>query len=275
MKTGTIQSKLLGAARKELKQAAGRDNVISKTEQKALPKDLQKVLTAARKTDARITVTDAVDAYANYVSKALTKVDKANKGDVSKTEAKAISDLALRSRVLDIVEGAKPPSSGPGPVNVGELNAEIEDLQTVWGDENIMDGHVQLESTIVAGNSAKDTASRDLDAQKGDDFDAFVGPRTFDGPRALTRADINSLAKAVNDDGMQYANPDAISGFRAQLETIVKKLGGPNGLEVAVAKQKVKVERISDTDTFAAQVWTIRNPETNDAVSFQIRKGSL
>ena len=273
MKTGTIQKQLLGTARKELTKAAGNGGVISKTEQKALPKDLQKVLTAARKTDSRITVADAVDAYANYVSKALSSVDKANKGDVSKTEAKAISDLALRSKVLDIVDSTAP--TGPGPVNVGQLNAEIEDLQGVWGDENIMDGHVQLESTIVAGNNAKDTASRDLDSQLGDDFDKFVGARTFDGPRALTKADVNSLAKAVNDDGMQYSGPEAIPGFRAQIDQIVKKLGGPAGLEVAVARQKVEVHGISDTDQFAAQVWTIRNPSTNDAVSFAIRKGSL
>lgn len=274
MKTGTIQNKLLGSARKELSKAAGRDNVISKADEKALPKDLQKVITQARKTDSRVTVSEAVDAYAAYVSKALTKVDKANKGDVSKTEAKAISDLALRSKVLDIVESAAP-STGPGHVNPGELNATIEDLQTEWGDANIMDGHLSLEGTIVAGNSAKATAERDFTSHLGDDFDKFVGPRTFDGPRAWAKTDVNALAKAINDDGLQYANPDEVPTFRRQIEDLVKKLGGPAGLEVAVVKQKVEVHGISDTDSFPAQLWTIRNPETNDAVSIAVRKGSL
>lgn len=274
MKTGTIQTKLLGSARKELKQAAGRDNIISKADEKALPKDLQKVIAQARKTDSRVTVNEAVDAYAAFVSKALSAVDKANKGDVSKTEAKAISDRALRSKVLDIVESSAP-TGGPGPVNRGELDWAIEDLQTEWGDANIMDGHLSLEGTIVAGNSAKATAERDFEALLGDAFDKFTGARTFDGPRALTRADVNALAKAVNDDGLQYSGPEEIPAFRGQIDNLVKKLGGPNGLEVAVVKQNVEVHGISDTDKFPAQVWTIRNPVTNDAVSIAVRKGSL
>jgi hypothetical protein len=274
MKTGTIQTKLLGSARKELKQAAGKDNVISKADEKALPKDLQKVIAQARKTDSRVTVSEAVDAYAAYVSKALNAVDKANKGDVSKTEAKAISDLALRSKVLDIVDSSAP-TGGPGPVNRGELDWAIEDAQTEWGDANIMDGHVSLEGTIVAGNNVKTTAERDFEALLGDAFDAFSGARTFDGPRALTKTDATALARAVNDDGLQYANTDELPHLRGQVESIIKKLGGPNGLEVAVVKQNVEVHGISDTDKFPAQLWTIRNPVTNDAVSFAVRKGSL
>lgn len=50
---------------------------------------------------------------------------------------------------------------------------------------------------------------------------------------------------------------------------------GPEGLEVASVQQSVKTERISDTDTFRAQAWTVRNPRTNDAITITIRKGSL
>ena len=42
-----------------------------------------------------------------------------------------------------------------------------------------------------------------------------------------------------------------------------------------MVKQRVQVFGISDTDAFPAQVWTIRNPRTNDAVSIAVRKGSL
>lgn len=122
------------------------------------------------------------------------------------------------------------------------------------------------------GGNAKDTAIRDLEALKGDDF---VGARKTDGPRALTKADLVTIANAVNDDVFQYATRDEASRIRRELEGVVKKLGGPAGLEVASVQQSVKTERISDTDTFRAQAWTLRNPRTNDAITITIRKGSL
>lgn len=88
------------------------------------------------------------------------------------------------------------------------------------------------------------------------------------------------LSKAAGRDNViskadEKALPKDLQTFRRQIEDLVKKLGGPGGLEVAVVKQKVEVHGISDTDSFPAQVWTIRDPETNDAVSIAVRKGSL
>jgi hypothetical protein len=273
MKTQSVQRQLIGDARKTLTQAAGDNALVSKTEAKKLPKDLQKAIAAASTAGKPVKVKDAVDAYAAMVSSALTSVDKGKKGDLTLAEAKKISDLALRSKVLDVIDTGA--TTGPGPVNRGQLDAAIEDLQTVWGDENIMDGHVGVATTIVAGNNAKDTAIRDLEALKGDDFDAFVGTRKTDGPRPLTKADLATIANAVNDDGFQYANRGEAARIRGELENVVKKLGGPNGLEVAQVSQSVKTERISDTDTFPAQAWTLRNARTGDAITITIRKGSL
>ena len=273
MKTQSLQRQLIGEARKALTTAAGADAAITKTEAKRLPKELQKAVESARSADKAVKVKDAVDAYAALVSSALTKVDKGTKGDLTLSEAKKISDLALRSKVLEVIESGA--STGPGPVNPGQLAAAIEDVQTVWGDENIMDGHVALSSTVVAGGNAKDTAIRDLQALKGDDFDDFVGARKIDGPRPLTKADLATIANAVNDDGFQYATRDEANRIRKELEGVVKKLGGPAGLEVASVQQSVKTSRISDTDTFRAQAWTIRNATSGDAITITIRKGSL
>lgn len=273
MKTTTLQRQLIGEARKALSSAAGADAALTKTEAKRLPKELQKAVEAARTSGKAVKVKDAVDAYAALVSTALKTVDKGTKGDLTASEAKKIADLALRSKVLEVIESGS--TTGPGPVNPGQLAAAIEDVQTTWGDENIMDGHVALSSTVVAGGNAKDTAIRDLEALRGDDFDAFVGTRKVDGPRPLTKADLATIANAVNDDGFQYATRDEATRIRRELEGVIKKLGGPEGLEVASVQQSVKTERISDTDTFRAQAWTVRNPRTNDAITVTIRKGSL
>lgn len=274
MKTQSLQRKLIAEARKSLTEAAGSNGLLSKTEAKGLSKDLQKAFAAASTDGKAVKINKAVDAYAAIVSTALTTVDKGKKGDLTLAEAKKISDVALRGKAIDFIDGGAP-TTGPGPVNPAALAAEIEDLQGVWGDENIMDGYVGLSSTIVAGNSAKDTAIRDLEALKGDDFDSFVGTRKTDGPRPLTTADLTTIANAVNDDGFQYATRGEASRIRRELEAVVKKLGGPAGLEVASVSQSVKTDRISDTDTFPAQAWTLRNARTGDAITIAIRKGSL
>lgn len=273
MKTGTIRQQLLGAARSEFKSAAGNDTILSKVDEKKLPADLKAAVAELRKRDSRVTVNEAVDAYAAYVSKALDGVDTRNKGDVSKTEAKAIADLALRSKVLDIVGGGTVVQ--PGPVNALALASTIEDLQSEWGDANIMDGHLSIQSTVVRQNDLLPTIDAEVERLKGDAFDSYVSSRIVDGPRSLKRTDVGALARAINDDGLQYESADELPAFKRQLDDLLKKLGGPDGLQVAVAKQQVKVDSISDTDAFALQVWSFRNPVTNDAVSIAVRKGSL
>lgn len=273
MKTQSLQRQLIGQARKALTTAAGVDAAINKTEARRLPKELQKAVESARSAGKSVKVKDALDAYAALVSTALTRVDKGTKGDLTVNEAKKISDLTLRSKVLEVIELGS--TAGPGPVNAGQLAAAIEDVQTTWGDENIMDGHVALSSTVVAGGNAKDTAIRDLGALKGDDFDDFVGARKTVGPRPLAVADLAAIANAVNDDGFQYASRDEAPRIRKELEGVVKKLGGPQGLEVGSVQQSVRTARISDTETFRAQAWTLRNPRTGDAITVTIRKGSL
>ena len=232
------------------------------------------------RTGAQVTPADVKRAVEYAKKSMIAKYDLDSNG-LSKDE---IAKMSLTGkRAVDLakaLKGAAPtpdveaPGAGPGPVNRHALDSAIEDIQTEWGDANIMDGHASLEATIVTRNAVA-TAERDLAAMLGDDFDKFVSPRIAEGPRALTTADLGKIARAVNDDGLQYANSDAVADFRKQLEGIVKQLGGPAGLEVGVVRQQVQVFGISDTDKFPAQVWTIRNPVTNDAVSIAVRKGSL
>jgi hypothetical protein len=279
VKTETVRRQLIGDGRKALKDAAGSNGVISKAEQKKLPKDMQQAVKGARKPGAPVKVDDAVDAYASTVSEALKAVDKRAKGTLSNAEASRVAEPALRARVLDTrtqLAGKTSNSGTPGPVNRGALDNALEDLQSTWGDENIMDGAVGMQSTVVAGRNAKDTALRNMqDLASSGDVDALVGKARVDGPRALKKADVDAMARAVNDDGFQYASTDELARIRGEVANIIKKLGGPTGLEVAVVRQNAKCLHLSDTDTFPAQVWVVRNPQTEDAVSLMVRKGSL
>jgi len=230
------------------------------------------------KTGAQVTSDDVKRAVAYAKEHMIDNYDLNNNG-LSKDEIAKMSVTGkLAVQLARELKGAvvAPDSSGPGPVNCGALDRALEDLQEEWGSENIMDGMVGVQSTVVSGGSAKTTAERDLQALvSSGDLDELVGARTGDGPRPLKSADLDQLAKAVNNDGFQYANPDEIGRIRGQIENILKKLGGPAGLEVGLVKQQAKALYISDTDTFPVQCWAFRNPTTDDAVSFVVRKGSL
>ena len=279
-------NRALETAAKTLLTIGGSDGRISRTEVKnALATDKVPRKQAALvdvffkfidnrdfKTGAQVTEKDVKRAVAYAKEHMVAKYDLDHNG-LSKDEVAKMS--LTGKRAVDLAKALKGAAPEVHPVNAGTLAAAIEDLQTEWGDANIMDGHIGISSTVVARNSAAATAERDLAAMLGDDFDKFLSPRIAEGPRALTNADIGKIAKAVNDDGLQYANSDELPAFRKQIENLVKKLGGPAGLEVGLVKQDVQVLRISDTHAFAAQVWTIRNPATNDAVSISVRKGSL
>lgn len=77
-----------------------------------------------------------------------------------------------------------------------------------------------------------------------------MGARTSDGPRKASKSDIQALAKAMNDDGFQYANAGDVGRIKQQIEGVLKALGGPAGLDVAVVKQNVEAHFISDTQRF-------------------------
>ena len=57
---------------------------------------------SARAANPRVRVGDAVDAFARKVTRALAAVDSAGKGTLTLAEARRITDLSLRSRVLDV-----------------------------------------------------------------------------------------------------------------------------------------------------------------------------
>jgi hypothetical protein len=230
------------------------------------------------KSGAQVTAADVKRAVAYAKEHMIDNYDLNNNGlskdEIAKMSVTGKLAVALARELKEA--GATTDSGGAGSVNRGALDRALEDLQEEWGSENIMDGMVAVQSTVVAGGSAKDTAVRDLEGLvSSGDLDGLVGARATDGPRPLKPADLAALAKAVNDDGFQYANPDEIGRIRGQIENILKKLGGPAGLEVALVKQQGKANFISDTDTFPVQLWVFRNPATEDAVNFAVRKGSL
>ena len=114
VRTNAVRNALIGDARKALTEAAGSNQIVSKTEAKKLPADVAKAVAAAREEKTRVTVDDAVDKYASIVSRVLAAVDKRGKGTLSEAEAKRIYDPELRARVLDI--RASLAAGGPGPV---------------------------------------------------------------------------------------------------------------------------------------------------------------
>jgi hypothetical protein len=284
VRTEKVRDTLIGQARTKLKEAAGPSGpaLISRKEENKLPEDLKRAVDFARKKKPRVTVEDAVASYAKHVSQVLGAVDKKGRGILSEKEAKAITDTALRSRVLDVraelLGRAEGSSGGPGPVNAGKLAAKIEDRQEEWGSENIMDGIVALSSSIVMENAAK-TANRDFDALKADEtVSSFIGERQIEGPHRVGDADLKKLATAINDDGFQYAKRDQVGRIQGQIKDVLKALGGPAGLEMAVVRQNVYPDHLDlgdDTKGLPAELWTFRNAKTEDSVSFVVVKGTL
>lgn len=281
VQTDAVRRQLISEAKKELKSVAGRDAKIGTREERKLEPDVKKAVDRARTELGRNpSVDEAAKVYTSYVAKVLGAVDGNNKGAgvLGEAEIKKISDPALRGRVVDVrtklLGGAS--GDGPGAVNAAKLTAAIDNMDQEWGSENIMDGMVAIKASAVVSGSAKATAETEMDALKTNgDVDKLVGARTSDGPRKVSKADIQALAKAINDDGFQYADAGEVGRIKQQIEGVLKALGGPNGLDVAVVKQNVEAHFISDTDRFPAQVHTFHNAKTGDAVSIMIRKGSL
>jgi hypothetical protein len=283
VQTDVVRRQVITGAKKELKSVAGRDSKIGTREEKKLEPDVKKAVDRARSDLGRNpSVDEAAKVYTSYVAKVLGAVDGNNRGAgvLGEAEIKKISDPALRGRVVDVrtrlLAGTGARGDGPGNVNAAKLTAAIDNMDQEWGSENIMDGMVAIKASTVVGGSAKATAEAEMDALKSNgDVDKLVGARTSDGPRKASKADIQALAKAMNDDGFQYANPSEIGRIKQQIEGVLKALGGPTGLDVSVVKQNVEAHFISDTDRFPAQVHTFVNAKTGDAVSIMIRKGSL
>lgn len=282
VQTDAVRRQVISSAKKELRSVAGKDARIGTREEKKLEPDVKKAVDRARTDLGRNpSVDEAARVYTSYVAKVLGAVDGNNKGAgvLGEAEIKKISDPALRGRVVDVrakLLGASGSGDGPGNVNAAKLTAAIDNMDQEWGSENIMDGMVAIKASTVVSGNAKATADAEMDALKANgDVDKLVGARTSDGPRKATKADIQALAKAMNDDGFQYASPSEVGRIKQQIEGVLKALGGPNGLDVAVVKQDVEAHFISDTDRFPAQVHTFVNAKTGDAVSIMIRKGSL
>lgn len=295
VKTEKVRTALIGAAGTALTEAAGAPHangarVISKAEQERLPADLQRAVDYARKDKRIVTVDDAVASYARHVGQVLGAVDKKGKGTLSEKEAKALTDPALRSRVLDVRTRLMAQSGGAttggtttggaattaGPVHAAALRDAVADLSDTWGSENIMDGIVSVAQSTAAGDAAA-VAARDLAALLDDGtVDAFVGAATVSAAAPLTTAAMKQLAVAVNDDGFQYAQQDEVARIQGELAAVVKELGGPAGLQFAVARQQAQPSHLDlDGGALPAQVWSIVNPQTRDALSITVVKGTL
>lgn len=279
VQTDAVRRQVISEAKKELKSVAGRDDKIGTREEKKLEPDVKKAVDRARADLGRNpSVDEAAKVYTSYVAKVLGAVDGNNKGAgvLGEAEIRKIGDPALRGRVVDVRAKLLGSAEGPGNVNAAKLTAAIGNLDQEWGSENIMDGMVLIKASTVVGANARATAEAEMDALKTNgDVDKLVGARTSDGPRRASKADIQALAKAINDDGFQYANAGETGRIKQQIEGVLKALGGPGGLDVAVVKQHVEAHFISDTDRFPAQVHTFHNAKTGDAVSIAVRKGSL
>jgi hypothetical protein len=293
VKTETLRSALIGNARKKLNKASGPAaksgaKVISKTEQKTLPPDLQRAVDFARKDKRIVTVDDAVASYAKHVSDVLGAVDKKGKGVLSEKEAKKITDPELRSRVLDVrtrllSKAADGDEGGPRAVNTAKLTQAVDDMSEEWGSENIMDGIV----SIARGQPAWDpgfgvydvvaTSLTAIDELKTDGtFDKTFNDAFATDPAPVTKAVMKELAIALNDDGFQYAQRDEVARITGQVETVIKALGGPAGLEYSRATQLVQPSHLDlGGDSVQAQVWSFVNKKSEDAVNIVVVKGTL
>jgi hypothetical protein len=101
LSTSTLRKHLIGDARDEIAKQAGKNKILSRKEQAALPKDLQRMAEKARSLKgAAISVNDVVDSFASYSSQVLEKINKSDPKYITDDEVATIKDQALRQRVL-------------------------------------------------------------------------------------------------------------------------------------------------------------------------------
>jgi hypothetical protein len=127
VQTKSVRNRVVGDARKALKAAAGANQILSKAEAKKLKKDVAAAAETVRAKKGRVTVNDAVDAYASKVSRVLSAVDTRRKGSLSEAEANAIRDPALRSSVREarqkLIDGGPTATGGARPAAAAILAA--------------------------------------------------------------------------------------------------------------------------------------------------------
>ncbi|MCK6550794.1 hypothetical protein L6R52_33460 [Myxococcota bacterium] len=157
VKTRTVGTRIIGDARRAFEEAAGSNQIISKREAEKLPKDLSAAVSTVRRTKTRVSVDDAVDAYARKVSYVLSTVDSSSRGTLSQAEAKKIRDPALRQRVLD-VRAELAASGGSGAGGAGGAGSTADAIAQLAGPIGAFDVYhesgdhgVDVRATALAG----------------------------------------------------------------------------------------------------------------------------
>jgi hypothetical protein len=215
VRTSAVRNRLVGDARKKLKEAAGANGVLSKTEAKKLPKDVARAAETVRTTKGRVTLNDAVDAYASKVNQVLTAVDTRGKGVLSAAEANRIRDPALRASVLEVRANLQGGSSG------GTTGPGVSTAAFVAALNGALSG---MESFCESGDHGVNVTMRKVPGRNLDEVLAKVhldpaAPWTHGETRVETLAG-GSLADTI--DAFTSAAKDALEAERDDLPDLVE-----------------------------------------------------
>lgn len=245
IKTSAVRSRLIGEARKSLKKAAGGNQVISKSEAKKLPRDLQAAVDKVRVDKPQVRVDDAVDVYASKVSRVLSTVDQWGKGVLSEAEVQSIKDPALRRKVLDTraallagTAGVLAPRGGTGRLGttaqiVSALSGPVAGLGTWWESG---DNGVNVSVSVLKG---KRTLQQALEKVVKDPAAPWTWSETnlnlepAKGAKAIEafQGEAESTLEAFKDDGPTEVQDfvDAVAASFAPLSLVRFASGGDLG----------------------------------------------
>lgn len=213
VQTRAVRNRAVGDARKAIKEAAGANGVLSKAEAKKLKKDVARAAETVRAKKGRVTVNDAVDAYASKVSRALAAVDTRAKGDLSEAEVRAIRDLALRASVADArmkVAAAEPGAVSTSAAILAALSGPLGPLEAYHesGDHG-----VNVTARKVPGRNLTEVLAN---VTKDPDAPWTHGEHDVElTPAASAAATVSAFNSRVKSDleGERDDMPDVIESF--------------------------------------------------------------
>lgn len=204
---------------------------------------------------------------------------------MSRTRVLAASTTLLLSALLAIGCADDRPETATGesalstPRPSSALRRAVSEIESEWGDENIMNGQARIAASKLRATRRNQEAQLKAYAEAAfaaraaaDDFVLSGAARTSLGPAtAASRAEV---ARIIAVEGFVYAdNEGNVGPMRERIEGVLDKLGAPEKLDLLRYEGKGRVSLDDEEGEWKAHLFAFVNRDTREVVSFYVREG--
>jgi hypothetical protein len=160
------------------------------------------------------------------------------------------------------------------------LRRAVRELDSEWGDENIMSGSARISASTLQrtrrGREAQLKAFTKAAFEReaaADEFEAIATPTQSVEPATAARR--TEVARIVATEGFVYADSrENIDPLKERLQRVIDLLGPSGEIDLARLDAKGKVALDDGEGDWKAHVFTFFNRETGAAVTIFVREGS-